>query len=42
MKIYTRDEILDAIDDAKNDMNTFYASKIINYRGKTSDGVYYT
>lgn len=40
---YTEKEILDQIEIAKGDMNTFYQQKFVNYTGKTKDTkVYYT
>lgn len=40
---YTRQEIINRINDAKSNMQLFYKSDFVNYRGKTSDtDEYYT
>jgi hypothetical protein len=40
---YSRQKIIEKIEDAKDNMQTFYKSDFINYRGKTSDtDEYYT
>lgn len=40
---YSRQKIIEKIEDAKENMQTFYKSDFINYRGKTSDtDEYYT
>lgn len=38
---YTKEEIINKCKDAFKDPSTFYQADIINYRGKTADGIFY-
>ena len=39
---YTKEEIIQMCKDASKDMSQFYKADVINYRGKTKDGILYT
>ncbi|WP_339000032.1 hypothetical protein [Fusobacterium animalis] len=42
-KVYSKDEIIKMIEEAKSDMKNFYKKEFVNYSGKTSDTKeYYT
>lgn len=38
---YTKEEIINKCEDALKNPSTFYQADVINYRGKTADGILY-
>ena len=42
-KVYSKDEIIKMMEEAKSDMKNFYKKEFVNYSGETSDTKeYYT